>query len=67
MQQEPLRIGQRLQQEIQIADMSAKRIADLSKEMKPPAVQEAILAQRHAEDQSNRLKRAYNMLPDEDK
>jgi hypothetical protein len=60
-------LGERLQQEIHISEMSAKRISDLAKEMKPPAVQEAVLAQRHAEDENNRLKRAYNMLSDEEK
>ena len=67
MESESRTVGEKLQQEIHIAECSAERTAALALELSAPAVQEIILARRHFEDANNRLKRAFNMLPKETK
>lgn len=65
--QREMTVGEQIQNEIRSTDGVIKHLENLEPRTKPPVVQELVLARRHAEDASNRLKRAYNLLNDEDK
>lgn len=58
-------LGEGIQVEIKETDRMSGTIEKMAKELAPPVVQEIVLAQRHVEDANNRLKRAYNKLPEE--
>ncbi len=60
-------LGEQLQEHIKLTDKQAKYCEVTERKAKPPVVQEIVLARRHLEDANQRLKRAYNMLPEEDK
>lgn len=59
--------GQNLQEQIRQTDAAISAVTAIAGTLKPPVVQEVVLAQRHLEDANNRLKRAYNLLPDDQK
>lgn len=65
--QREMTLGEQLQDHIKQTDRQLNYLNLTAKKASPPAIQEIILAQRHIEDANNRLKRAYNMLPEEEK
>lgn len=60
-------LGEQLQEHIKLTDKQLNYLAATEHKAAPPAIQEIVLARRHLEDANNRLKRAYNMLKDEEK
>jgi hypothetical protein len=65
--QREMTLGEQLQDHIKKTDSQIKYLEVTERKATPPAVQEIVLARRHLEDANNRLKRAYNMLPEEAK
>lgn len=60
-------LGEQLQDHIKRTDLQIKYCQSSEEKAAPPVVQEMVLARRHLEDANNRFKKAYNLLPEEQK
>jgi hypothetical protein len=67
MDEREMTLGEQLQDHIKLTDKQVKYCKTTEIKAVPPAVQEIVLARRHLEDANDRFKKAYNLLPDEEK
>lgn len=65
--QREMTLGEQLQDHIKLTAKEIKYCETTERKAKPPVVQEIVLARRHLEDANDRFKKAYNLLPDEEK